>query len=231
MSVLGVVALVAIAVGAAVALVARRWPKVDPTSPTVEPVAGKDDGDGVTILGLSAAAVAVAACLCLFGFLFFLVRTHTGFAEMDLGPARWAARHATPTTTTVLRVLTYLGSTIVALPLVVVLGSAEHRRLPNRSILLFLLLVEGGQLLLANLVKVLVGRARPDIDQLAGVSGLSFPSGHTTTAAATYAALALLLGRGRGPSSSALPGSSSARPPPARAGTGTPAPTPRAPWG
>ncbi len=199
MSVLGAAALVAIVVGATVALISRRWPRVDPTSPSVEPVGGRSEADGVTVLGLSAAAVAVVACTSLFGLLFFLVRTRTGFSTVDLGAARWAARQATPATTTVLRVLTYLGSTIVALPLVVVLGLVEHRRLPNRSIPVFLLLVEGGQLLLANLVKLLVGRARPDIDQLAGVSGLSFPSGHTTTAAATFAALALLLGRRRSP--------------------------------
>jgi len=188
--VLGVVALVALVVGAGVALIAWRWPSADPTSPTVEPVAGKDGSDGVTILGVSAAAVAVLVCISLFGFLFVLVQTHTGFARMDLGPAQWAAHHATSVTTTVLRVVT-------ALPLVAVLGVVEHRRRPNRSILLFLLLVEGGQVLLANLVKVLVGRERPDIDRLMSVAQFSFPSGHTTTAAATYAALALLLGRGR----------------------------------
>src|SRR4029077_13996783 len=34
------------------------------------------------------------------------------------------------------------------------------------------------------------------IDQLTGFAGTSFPSGHATAAAATYAAFALLLGRG-----------------------------------
>src|SRR4029077_18389318 len=54
-----------------------------------------------------------------------------------------------------------------------------------------------GQVLVVNLTKVVVDRSRPDIHQLTGFSGASFPSGHAATAAATFAAVALLLGRGR----------------------------------
>jgi undecaprenyl-diphosphatase len=46
-----------------------------------------------------------------------------------------------------------------------------------------------------NLIKFGVGRVRPAIDPLAGFSGDSFPSGHSASAAATFAACALLLGR------------------------------------
>ena len=216
MLVLGVAAAIALLVGGLVGLVARRWPRLDPSSPSgralatsvaEHPETAEDlDGGGsdrLTVLGLSAAAVAVAACGVLFGLLFLVVRTRTGAAGIDLGPTRWAARHATPPSTAVLQVLTFLGSSALVLPLVVVVGVLEHRRLANRAIPVFLALVVGGQLLLANLVKVLVGRARPDIDPLTGATGLSFPSGHTTTAAATYAALALLLGRGRPPAARA----------------------------
>jgi undecaprenyl-diphosphatase len=55
----------------------------------------------------------------------------------------------------------------------------------------------GGQFLAANLVKVVVARARPDISRLTGFSSWSFPSGHATAAAATFAAFALVAGRGR----------------------------------
>jgi len=133
------------------------------------------------------------------GVLFLLVRSRAGFSVIDLGPARWADRQATPTSTAVLRVLTNLGSTAVLLPLAVVVGVVEARRVANRAILAFLLLVEGGQLLLANLIKVVVDRARPDIHPLAPFSAPSFPSGHAATAAATFAALALLVGRRRSP--------------------------------
>jgi undecaprenyl-diphosphatase len=53
------------------------------------------------------------------------------------------------------------------------------------------------QLVVTNLVKVSVGRERPDIARLVGVSGFSFPSGHTAASAAVYAAIALVVGRGR----------------------------------
>ena len=46
--------------------------------------------------------------------------------------------------------------------------------------------------------------APPDIAQLTGFSGSSFPSGHAATAAATFAAVALLVGRGRSPRVKAL---------------------------
>jgi undecaprenyl-diphosphatase len=42
-----------------------------------------------------------------------------------------------------------------------------------------------------------VDRARPDISPLASFASTSFPSGHTTAAAAGYAAFALVLSRGR----------------------------------
>lgn len=213
MIVLAVAVLVTLVVGAAVGTAARVWPRADPAAPSGRSVAsavaehaeGATDADGgvgpagATGLGLGAAALGVVAGGVALGVLFLLVRSHTGFNQMDLAPARWAARHATATSTSVLRVLTYLGSTIFVVPLVVAVGVAELRRVPNRSLPVFLLLVEGGQLLLVNLIKAVVDRARPDIHPLASFTAASFPSGHTATAAATYAALALLLGRRRRP--------------------------------
>ncbi|MEJ7765534.1 MAG: phosphatase PAP2 family protein [Acidimicrobiales bacterium] len=208
MLVLAVAALVTLVVGAAVGAVAWRWPHADPVSEAgaeaVAPAEGALSPEGVTILGLSAAAVAVVLGGVAVGVLFLLVRTRTGFGVIDLGPARWAARQATPASTNVLRVLTYLGSTVVVLPLVMVVGVVEARRVANRALPLFLLLVVGGELALANLIKAVVGRARPDLNPLAGFSAPSFPSGHTATAAAAFAALALLVGRRRPPSTRAV---------------------------
>ena len=236
MLVVGVALLVALVVGGAVALVTLRWHRLDPTSPTGRfladelaerpaattaggagpSAAGADSeraerADRVTILGLSAAAAAVVACTAVVGVLFLAVRTRAGFDEVDLAPARWAARSATPAAASVLRALTTLGSTVVALPLVAVVGALEWRRVPNRSMPAFLALVEGGQLLLVNLIKALVERGRPDLDRLVGAASSSFPSGHATTAAATFAALALLAGRRRSrPARAALAGAAAA---------------------
>jgi len=83
----------------------------------------------------------------------------------------------------------------VVLALVVLLFTG--RRLPVGRAAAFLIVVLGGQNLVNNLVKYLVDRARPSIDQLASVASPSFPSGHSAAAAAGLAAFALLLGRRR----------------------------------
>ena len=208
-----VATLVPALLGAAVFLFNVRWPRADLAAPSGRSVASELAEhpelaararralgfQGTAAVGLSAAALAVVASGVAVGVLFLLVRSRTGVDEIDLGPTRWAARNATTASTSVLRVLTYLGSTVFVLPLVVAVGVAEARRVPNRWIPAFLAVVEAGQLILVNLIKVLVDRARPAVNPLAGFSAPSFPSGHTATAAASFAALALLLGRRRSP--------------------------------
>jgi undecaprenyl-diphosphatase len=76
-------------------------------------------------------------------------------------------------------------------------ATTQYLRTRTRAVVGFLTVVVGGQVLVTNLTKVLVDRARPDIHRLTGFSGSSFPSGHSATAAATFAAIALLVGRGR----------------------------------
>ena len=55
-----------------------------------------------------------------------------------------------------------------------------------------------------NLIKLAVDRARPDIHRLSVFSGSSFPSGHSTAAAATFAALAVIVSLGAFPANRAL---------------------------
>jgi undecaprenyl-diphosphatase len=85
-----------------------------------------------------------------------------------------------------------------------VVGIIEARRLRSWATVAFLVVVVGGQYVLADVIKAIVGRARPNLLRLTGFSGPSFPSGHATAAAATFAAFALLLGRGRSPRAKAL---------------------------
>ncbi len=61
------------------------------------------------------------------------------------------------------------------------------------------MLAVGGQFAVADLVKWIVDRARPNFDRLTGFSGASFPSGHATASACCLAAFALLAGVGRSP--------------------------------
>ena len=55
-----------------------------------------------------------------------------------------------------------------------------------------------GDKLVTNGIKDLVDRARPTLNPIAETLGPSFPSGHSSTAASFYAALALILARRRG---------------------------------
>jgi membrane-associated phospholipid phosphatase len=209
-----VLVLVALATGTAVATLVRRWPTVDPASPRATGalvkhevashsrvrafVRGRVDPAIATGLLLTVGVAVVVVGAFGIGLLFWMVRRNEGLARLDHGFATWGARNASDFSTSVLRAVTQLGSTVVvvAVTVAVAILYIAMRKRPVGAMLVFLLLVVGGQNVIANLVKVLVDRARPDIDPLAGFSGASFPSGHSAAAAATYAACALVLGRG-----------------------------------
>jgi undecaprenyl-diphosphatase len=133
----------------------------------------------------------------MFGVVFLMIRDHFGFASFDGGAARFAARHATHTSTTVLRMFSQLGGAVVLVPLSFVVWLLNARRGRPRTSLAFLVLAVGGQFALADLVKWVVDRTRPNLDRLTGFSGPSFPSGHATASAASLAAFALLISAGR----------------------------------
>ncbi|MEP6660126.1 MAG: phosphatase PAP2 family protein [Acidimicrobiales bacterium] len=199
--------------GGIVSVFALRWPNSDPGSPKLDPAAiGQEvrrhprfrallkarlDPTKATGLLLTVALVLVVGGGIGIGVLLAMIRTNAGVARWDLRLARFGADHATKFSTDGLRLLTRLGSTEVVLPLAVVIGVLEFRRIASRALAFFLALTVLGQVAMSNLIKALVNRARPDIDRLTGFSGPSFPSGHATTAAASYAAFALLLGRRR----------------------------------
>ena len=87
-----------------------------------------------------------------------------------------------------------------------VVAGAEYRRRMGHNVVALLVLVVGGQFAVTNLIKFTVDRARPNIAQLTGFAGTSFPSGHAAAAAATYAVFAMVLGRRRSPTVKALLG-------------------------
>ncbi len=124
--------------------------------------------------------------------------------SLDARIAAWAHRHATSWSTHGLNVVTNLGGTVVVISLAVLLAIAETVRTRSRWIFPFLLVVLAGELLLSTTIKNLVDRARPTLNPIAHTLGPSFPSGHSTAAAAFYAAAALVIGRQAGPRGRAL---------------------------
>jgi undecaprenyl-diphosphatase len=155
------------------------------------------DPEAATGLALTVALGLIIAAGLGFGLVSDMVASETGLSRFDASAARWGADHATPTSTWVLGVVTWLGATVTVVAVTVLLGSVEWVRRRRLAVLGFMVTVVLGQNLIANTVKVLVQRERPDVPHLAASSGFSYPSGHTAAAAASWAAVALVVGRGR----------------------------------
>lgn len=210
--------LLAVATVAAIAalvagFVAWRIPDFDPAAPRVSArttatevrrhpalrrfLAARLDVEAITGLALTVAVAIVAAGIIATGLLLVMAQRNAGLARFDTSFARWGAAHATTTSTRVLRDVSLLGGTELTIAFSVIAATAVYVRTRTATVFAFLLTVQASQLIVMNLTKLAVGRPRPAIARLTGFSGSSFPSGHATAAAATYAAIALLVGRGR----------------------------------
>src|SRR6266498_3014926 len=167
----------------------------DAPRPWLRRLARRIDPAEVTGLALTVALAVIFAAGLGFGLVARMVATRTGLYFYDAGAADWGVRHATPAAVNTFRVVTQLGSTVVVISEAVLLGLSDWLRRHRWSAAAFMLTVVLGQNLLANGVKLLVRRERPPVvPPLAPGTGYSYPSGHTTAAAATYAAMAVLLG-------------------------------------
>jgi membrane-associated phospholipid phosphatase len=208
-----VLILVALASGALVALAFGRYaPPQGATSAVADVVeqAAEDvsprswserrlDPAAMTGLALTAAVALMIAGGFVVAVLAYLVRGNSELRSIDSSAAAWGNDHATHASTRFLTWVTDFGD----LPLFGVIGVVvllwELYRAPNRYIVPFVLVVVIGDKLVTNGIKDLADRARPTLNPIAHTLGPSFPSGHSSTAASFYAALALVLARGRGP--------------------------------
>jgi undecaprenyl-diphosphatase len=143
----------------------------------------------------AAAAIFVAGWLSL-GLLAYLIRDNRTTANIDLGVARWADRNASAFSDAAVGAVTMLGNTLVVVALAIALVGVDWIRRRNGRVVLFVVAVVLGNALITHAVKALIDRARPTFNPSADTLGPSFPSGHTSTAAAFFAAAALMLSRG-----------------------------------
>jgi membrane-associated phospholipid phosphatase len=213
MAVVAVVLLNAAAAAVVVGFLAWRLPNFDPVAPharsvkVVEEVATHNrlrallrtrlDAAEITGLALTLALTIILVAVIAVGALLVMIQHNAGLARYDLSAARWGADHATRGSTRFLRDVSMFGGTPAMILFALVAATFETIRTRSRAVVEFLVVVVGGQLILQNVTKVIVDRSRPDIHRLTGFSGASFPSGHATTTAATFAAIAFLVGRGR----------------------------------
>jgi undecaprenyl-diphosphatase len=155
------------------------------------------DRSTATGLLLGLAQVVLLVCGLVLGVFALLVRTHSGFLSFDRSLESWGEQHTTDFASWMLDRATSLGSTGVLVVTTIAVFVVETIRRPSRWLPVFLIAVAIGQTLLSNGIKNLVDRVRPTANPIAHTLGPSFPSGHTTGAAACFAAFALVLGRGR----------------------------------
>jgi undecaprenyl-diphosphatase len=131
----------------------------------------------------------------LLGVLVYLVRSVPALQNVDNSVAAWGFDHRTSYSTSGLHLITEFGNIQIVVGLALLLAAIDFHRTRSRWSLPFLLTVMLGMELLSLGVKDLVGRVRPALDPAAASLGPSFPSGHSATSAAFYAAAALILGR------------------------------------
>ena len=140
----------------------------------------------------------------LVGLLAYLMRSSGTLVSVDRSAGQWGQDHATAWSTDAIQLVTDLGSTWFVLALGIGVCVVEYVRVPNRWIPFFVLTVVVGEVVIVNTIKDLLDRVRPTFNPIAETLGPSFPSGHSATAAAFYAALALVLARRRNPRTRSL---------------------------
>jgi undecaprenyl-diphosphatase len=212
-----IVVLAVLAPAAAVAAVATvitvRWPRREIASPhakvkkvarwlirhprTLDWVERHLDARAAAGLALTGMIVIATAGFAVVGGLLALLKTGSTLARIDESLARWGADNATDAAAEILRLITKFGGTEYVSVAAVALGAWEVVRRRGWSVLGYLASVIGGVTIILNVVKVVVDRERPAIRPLAHFAAASFPSGHSATAAAAFAAFAVVVGRHR----------------------------------
>jgi len=157
--------------------------------------AARLDPEKATGLALTLALLVIFVGGLVLALLAVLVRSTDVLAGIDSSVAEWGSNHASAWSHDALTLVTRLGEVWVIAPVAILVAVVEIRRTRNRWVVPFLLIVILGDKFLTGAIKQIVDRARPTIEAVAATLGPSFPSGHTSTAAASWAAFALVAGR------------------------------------
>ena len=148
--------------------------------------------------GLSVVVLAGGLCGWIFIALTQDVFAHEEAVLTDPGVTRFVVDHRVAWATALMKGVTWLGSNVVMIPLVVLVGGYFLFRDRDWRPAAFMAAALVGANVTYRLVKSWVGRPRPPGSlHLIEVSGFSFPSGHATVAVACWGLAALLIGAGR----------------------------------
>lgn len=113
---------------------------------------------------------------------------------LDLQTMQAIASHRDATVTAIAGIVSDAGSFALLAPLSIAFLLLRRWKRPADDIAL--VVIAAGSALLPTVVKLIVARPRPTIEHLSQLSSLSFPSEHTTQAAAIYLTIAILLSKG-----------------------------------
>jgi membrane-associated phospholipid phosphatase len=187
--------LISVLAGLAAAFLTRCYPGPAIVEVAREVRSARLDPEKATGLALTLALLAIFIGGLVLAALAVVVRSTDVLAGVDSSVAEWGDHHGSAWTHDALTLVTYLGETWTVVAVATVVAAVEIGRTRSRWVVPFLLAVILGDKLLTAGVKELVDRARPTLEAVAATLGPSFPSGHTSTAAASWASFALVAGR------------------------------------
>ena len=165
--------------------------RVDPVSPT-PPGTVPRPPLGTATMTVVVGFAALVAILIVFGSIAEAVRAQEVFG-LDTWATPFLHGIASPGLDALMNALTDIGSSLVIVPILFVVGAWLLRK-QRYGAALFLSVASVGSLVLQGTMKVFFARPRPHLDWVQQVlSDYSFPSGHTMSAVIFYVALALVL--------------------------------------
>ncbi len=165
--------------------------RIDPVSPT-PPGTVPRPPLGAATMTVVVGFAALVAILIVFGSIAEAVRAQEVFG-LDTWATPFLHGIASPSLDVLMNALTDIGSSLVIVPILFVVGAWLLRR-QRYGAALFLGVASVGSLVLQGTMKVFFARPRPHLDWVQQVlSDYSFPSGHTMSAVIFYVALALIL--------------------------------------
>ncbi len=159
---------------------------------TIRSVVVRVDRRVIGGIGVLTMAVAIVLATATVGWVLDSVDSDRGFARWDDRVAEWGASSASSVSTQVLSLVTHAGSTIGLMLVMGALALFDRRRRGSWVSAEYLAVIGFGIVVINNALKVLVMRERPLVSHLVSASGFSFPSGHSSAAAACWAAIAFV---------------------------------------
>jgi membrane-associated phospholipid phosphatase len=150
-------------------------------------------GGVVTVRRITIAAAVAIMCVVVFGMLWDAQHETEGISVWD-GPVNsFIAARREPDLTIAFRLITMLGNTATLVLLVTAAALLLAWRARSWRPVWLPALAVGGSTLAVTIIKLAVGRPRPDhLLAAANAGGYSFPSGHATNSLVAFSTLALI---------------------------------------